>query len=158
MNSPCREQEWVFHRKRKELWLQGHKRFSFRLAVSKQQVTLLPVICSSELAPKASQQQGSVRCGLQFPICNSQFIYFHLGATSAPKLVKLCNMSTQEHEDARGNWKQGACKRVEERARSSLPTAEGRDALSSPIFSSTEQSSSFWAPFAQCLEHCSPKP
>lgn len=123
MNSPCREHKWVFNRKRKELWLQGHKRFSFRLAVSKeQQVTPLPIICSSVLVPNASQQQGSVRRGLQFPIHNCQLIYFHLGATSAPKLVKLCNMSTEEHEDARGSWKQGACKGAEDRAHSSIPT------------------------------------
>lgn len=35
---------------------------------------------------------------------------------------------------------------------------EGRDDLLSLSFSSTEQSSSFCAPFAQCLEHCSPRP
>lgn len=123
VNSLCEEHKWVFNRKGKDLQLQGHKRFSFRVAVSEQQeVTLLPIICSSVLVPNASQQQGSVRCGLQFPIHNSQFIYFPLGATSAPKLVTLCNMSTQEHEDARGNGEQGACKRVEDKAHSSIPT------------------------------------
>lgn len=88
----------------------------------KQQITPLQIICSSALAPTASQQQGSVRCGLQFSIHNSKFSYFHLGVRSAPKLIQLCNMSTEEHEGVRGNWMQRAWRTLKYGARSSLST------------------------------------